>query len=168
MLVLPTLAAFAPFAILAAATPFGLSPATSKRQVPATITWFASDSSYFTSSTVPQTWEGTASAAYSMWFDTDGNLVAYKTINGVTTAEWSTPYTAAHDCSSANCQAIFQNDGNFVIYVNGAATWNTNTAGRGSTLHMNPEVQPYVVIRDAGANIIWTSGTAAVCDANCP
>lgn len=59
------------------------------------------------------------------------------------------------DCTYNNCQLDFQDDGNFVIYVNGAVAWNTATGGRGWYLYFNNQ-SPYMTIYDVRSfNAIW-------------
>jgi hypothetical protein len=58
----------------------------------------------------------------------DGNLVVYRNDNYAVTFYSN---SANQDCSQANnCFALFQGDGNFVLYNRGVPYWYTSTSGR--------------------------------------
>ena len=52
---------------------------------------------------------------------------------------------------------VFQNDGNMVIYYDGAAHWNTGTNGRGCDAVWQSDGN--LVVYDCNGNWIWQSGT---------
>lgn len=55
--------------------------------------------------------------------------------------------------SNANGTLIFQDDGNFVLYVGGKARWNSRTAGRGALLALQSDGN--VVVYDAAMRPLW-------------
>ncbi len=51
------------------------------------------------------------------------------------------------DCTKISGELILQTDGNFVMYQNGVAVWNTGTWARGEDLIFSTAL-PYVKIQD--------------------
>ena len=63
-----------------------------------------------------------------------------------------------HSASSAacgTCTLVMQGDGNLVLYANGNGVWGSGTWNRGSLLTFS-SVAPYLSIRDANFNVIWS------------
>jgi hypothetical protein len=59
---------------------------------------------------------------------------------------------------SGQYEAVMQGDGNFVVYNNGAAIWDTQTGNAGSTITMQTDGN--LVIYAPGGGAVWNSGTA--------
>lgn len=85
---------------------------------------------------------------------TDGNLVAYRgSLEAIGPALWSTQTNGL--CSSAvNCRAIFQSDGNFVLYDGTRPYWYTNTSSKGKKLVLSKN-SPYLSILDSSGSVVW-------------
>jgi hypothetical protein len=83
----------------------------------------------------------------SLTMQTDGNLVLYQSDGSVV---WTTG-TSGQDCSASQCVAIFQFDGNFVVYNGSTALWTSGTGGNpGAQLVLSP-TSPEVQIVGSGA-----------------
>lgn len=81
----------------------------------------------------------------------DGNLVLYEQ-NGP--AVWSSG-TYGQDCSGGQCLAVFQSDGNFVVYNGVTPLWNSGTYGHpGAQLTLSAET-PQLEIVDTDQSILW-------------
>ncbi|MFJ6794900.1 hypothetical protein [Streptomyces sp. NPDC091268] len=81
---------------------------------------------------------------YLVWrlvMQTDGNLVEYKMNRYATRVCW-----ASNTNTGARNQAVYQQDGNFVVYnPYGQAVWASNTMGlAGETVDINPSGVTYV------------------------
>jgi len=70
-------------------------------------------------------------------------------------------YTSNSDnakCTSNNCYAYFQNDGNFVFHDSSSDVyWASNTWGNNEGSLTFQNVPPYVQIHDGHCNVIWSS-----------
>ncbi len=55
-----------------------------------------------------------------------------------------------------SCELIFQTDGNFVMYQNGIAAWNTGTSPSGDALVISTML-PYMKVADLGGTDLWTA-----------
>ena len=89
------------------------------------------------------------SAACSLVFQTDGNLVAY--YNGV--AYWS-----ARTRGATGGSAVMESGGNFVVYDEaGVARWSTRTHGN-SGAYLGIQNDCNVVLRATGGAALWASG----------
>ncbi len=97
----------------------------------------------------------------------DGNFVAYNGGTAIWATSWmsqtsSTPGSyPAQSCSSHNCVANMQWDGNLVVYgPNGQWLWQSGTGGMGgSVLQTTMQESPYVSILrgpDPAATVAWT------------
>ena len=85
----------------------------------------------------------------------DGNLVMYAGTPAKPTLPelWSTGTSG--QCSSGVCEAIFQTDGNLVLYDDGYPYWSSGTAGKGGILRLQTSA-PFVSILDAlGKTTVW-------------
>ncbi|GGP55466.1 hypothetical protein [Streptomyces melanogenes] len=71
---------------------------------------------------------------YRLIMQWDGNLVLYKTYQGNQTVCW-----ASHTWGSDAVHAVYQTDGNFVLYTaGGTVPWASNTVGKGGqTVNIN-------------------------------
>lgn len=78
----------------------------------------------------------------------DGNLV-------ITAGGQVVGHTGTHgrNCEARNCVAVFQDDGNLVLYDRGVPYWYTSTQGHGLLLRILPS-SPSVSIFSAGV-MIW-------------
>ncbi|MGC0311651.1 hypothetical protein QBC98_000096 [Kitasatospora acidiphila] len=77
---------------------------------------------------------GASGQTYQLTMQSDGNLVEYRWDNGSRRACWATNTMG----STAN-RAVYQPDGNFVVYTPGNfAPWSSHTVGdQGSTININ-------------------------------
>ena len=87
----------------------------------------------------------------------DGNVVGYA---GATFA--STGSSGHPGCVNiSNCLFIFRVDDNVIVYVEGAAVWNSGTAGTGDILYFDdvipsqPGERPATFIKNAVGQIIF-------------
>ena len=73
-------------------------------------------------------------------------------------AIWSSN-TAYYNCEGGDtCRLAWQGDGNLVIYVNGAAKWSSNTAGRGKELVFSSQSYAMKITgveSNGGAPTLW-------------
>ena len=84
-----------------------------------------------------------ASRNHQLLMQGDGNLVLYNTTNGA--ALWNT-----RTYGNAGAYAVFQNDGNFVVYsANGAVLWYSATYGQSGSQHLS--------VQDDGNMVIYQS-----------
>ncbi|WP_233410162.1 protease pro-enzyme activation domain-containing protein [Burkholderia ambifaria] len=84
-----------------------------------------------------------ASRNHQLLMQGDGNLVLYNTTNGA--AVWNT-----RTYGNAGAYAVFQNDGNFVVYsANGAVLWYSATYGQSGSQHLS--------VQDDGNMVIYQS-----------
>lgn len=72
---------------------------------------------------------------------------------------WETKHSPSYACSTdgnpaLNCRAIFQGDGNFVIYRGQAPLWSSKTGGKGRTLLFSADGS-YLKILDSRNEIVW-------------
>jgi inhibitor of cysteine peptidase len=82
----------------------------------------------------------------------DGNLVLYQ--NG--SALW-TSNTSGQNCSTNQCNAVFQGDGNFVVYNGSTPLWNSQTGGNlGAQLVLSGQA-PYLEIIGSNQSILWAA-----------
>ncbi len=82
----------------------------------------------------------------------DGNLVIYDSAGK---ALWSI-MKGGNSCTSARpCNAVFQNDGNFVVYQGSTPLWNSETVG--ATKLIFQEARPYLRILNSGGSLLWSS-----------
>jgi hypothetical protein len=90
-----------------------------------------------------------ASGAYKLVLQGDGNLVLYSTATGAAT--W-----ASNTAVQNPGQLVMQGDGNLVLYtVGGTAYWASNTGGVGA--------QPYrLVLLDTGSAVIYDASNAQI------
>ncbi len=94
----------------------------------------------------------------SVNFQTDGNLVIYDPNNNPL---WASN-TAGQSCGQQNCTAVFQSDGNFVLYNNGKPYWATNTAdseatdnGKAAYLRFSNSYPYLEVVNGAGGDVFY-------------
>lgn len=90
---------------------------------------------------------------------TDGNLVIY---DNASRPLWSTN-TWGRACSYQSCVAVYQAEGNLVLYQNGQWYWAAQVIQPNSILSLSTRA-PYVKITSNGA-LFWTSDSAATVDA---
>jgi hypothetical protein len=84
-----------------------------------------------------------ASRNHQLLMQGDGNLVLYNTTNGA--AVWN-----SRTYGNAGAYAVFQNDGNFVVYsANGAVLWYSATYGQSGSQHLS--------VQDDGNMVIYQS-----------
>lgn len=81
-------------------------------------------------------------------FQPDGNLVVY---DRAYTPLWASG-TTGRSCTPSRCMAVFQTDGNLVLYQDGAPFWATGT--QGSSLRVSTS-WPYLTVSDAAGNVVW-------------
>ena len=93
-----------------------------------------------------------ATPNYRFTMQTDGNLVLY---DQRSIAVWWTG-TSGRNCTPQTCYAIFQGDGNLVLYQNQRAYWNTATISPNYKLRI-AQTYPFVSILDRrnGAFVWW-------------
>jgi hypothetical protein len=82
----------------------------------------------------------------------DGNLVLYASSGG---ALWSSG-TYGQNCSTNQCVAIFQADGNFVVYKRSTPLWSSSTYGNPSAQLVISPAYGLLQIENQGATI-WAS-----------
>jgi hypothetical protein len=97
-----------------------------------------------------------ANGCFRFIYQTDGNLVLYRT-NG-NQAVW-----ASNTVGSAR-NAIMQTDGNLVVYnANGSAVWASNTAGNSGGWLIVQNDGNVVIYRPNGGPAIWATNTVRSC-----
>ena len=72
-------------------------------------------------------------------------------------AIWSSG-TGGHNCGTSTCRLAWQGDGNFVIYINGVAVWNTGTEGKGELLTFTSQsyaIEITGVESEGSAPLLW-------------
>lgn len=83
----------------------------------------------------------------------DGNLVIYDSAGK---ALWSI-MKSSFSCNSANpCNAVFQGDGNLVVYQRNTPLWASGSLG--GTKLIFQEAKPYLRILNSGGTLLWSSG----------
>jgi hypothetical protein len=98
-------------------------------------------------------------------YDADGNLGVYATDGSLL---WSTQ-TPVYGCTSASCVAVFQGDGNLVLYKNWQWYWASHTNGDAIS-HLRIGTQPpYLSIHRQNGDAIWnappmSAGGGGPCD----
>jgi hypothetical protein len=95
---------------------------------------------------------------FNLAYQTDGNLVIY---NAASVPVWASN-TSGRACSAATCSAVFQADGNFVLYQNGAAYWATQTAAPNGTLLVSSAAPFIMVLAQDGTPQFTTSSVLSV------
>ena len=91
---------------------------------------------------------------YTLKMQTDGNLVLRDAQQG-DAAIWAT-----HTSNTDGIVALFQPDGNFVVYgKNEDALWASHTNGKGG-VQLDVQDDGNVVLYDASSNALWSTGTA--------
>jgi cytochrome c peroxidase len=85
----------------------------------------------------------------------DGNLVLYRGATVASNALWNSR-TSGQNCTRG-CGAIFQNDGNFVIYGNGAALWASGSNGPTGRKIQLSTAEPYIRVIEPNGSIVWSS-----------
>jgi hypothetical protein len=89
---------------------------------------------------------------YRLVYQTDGNLVLYRTSNGA--ALWALPISSPY----APGNAIMQTDGNLVVYAaNGGVVWASNTSGSGHRLVVQNDGN--VVMYRPNGTSVWSTNT---------
>jgi hypothetical protein len=83
----------------------------------------------------------------------DGNLVLYPQTGP---ASWSTG-TFGQPCGTNQCNAVFQGDGNFVVYNGGVPLWSSGTYGNASALLTLSASMPQLEISNPNGSILWTN-----------
>lgn len=99
-------------------------------------------------------------AGYSAWFhggrityDGNGDLGVYGSDGSLL---WSSQ-TAIGGCSPSNCVAVFQGDGNLVLYRSGWAYWASNT-NWSTVSHLKITAQPpYLSIHRQNGDVLWNA-----------
>jgi hypothetical protein len=89
-------------------------------------------------------------------YQTDGNLVVYDAANTAVWASGWTPNFPYPSCTSGNCTAQFQNDGNLVLYAGTKPYWASGTSETGSELLFSSSA-PYLTILNSAGQVIWAS-----------
>lgn len=86
-------------------------------------------------------------------FNKNGNLVI---LNDLNETIWVLN-APGRKCDTNNCRAVFQGDGNFVLYQNGKAWWHTKTYKKSAhrLLIDASGKNPVITIRDNKNKIIW-------------
>ena len=74
------------------------------------------------SATAGATWSTSTPLGFALNMQTDGNLVLY--------TQWGYPLWSSGTAGRPGAVAKLQNDGNLVVYQNGAAVWQSGTYGR--------------------------------------
>ncbi|MBC7741556.1 MAG: hypothetical protein H7061_05135 [Bdellovibrionaceae bacterium] len=92
--------------------------------------------------------KGNASARIQL--QEDGNLVVYDKNDSPL---WAT--NTSSNCKGGNCIAVFQADGNFVLYQNNIPIWASNTIGSGYKLKISHE-NPILSIVGSDGKVIWS------------
>lgn len=84
----------------------------------------------------------------------DGNLVLYSKNfqNNKNKALWASR-TPGKACKKENCFAVFQGDGNFVLYLKGKPYWHSKTHTIGQELYINSKA-PYISIKTRNKGIV--------------
>jgi hypothetical protein len=59
-----------------------------------------------------------------------------------------------HCAQPEKCKAVFQGDGNLVVYDGTQPLWASGAAGKGATLALT-SAKPYVFVKDASGKVIW-------------
>jgi cell wall-associated NlpC family hydrolase len=90
------------------------------------------------------------SGAYTLWMQSDGNLVEY--------APGNRPLWASYTAGNNGAFLVNQSDGNLVIYAPSTWIWASNTAGRGAANLVVQDDGNVVAYGPAGAT--WTTYTA--------
>jgi YD repeat-containing protein len=87
---------------------------------------------------------------YSLWMQSDGNLVVY----GPSSALWS-----SGTANTTAAYVLMQGDGNLVIYdVAGNAIWNSQTTGNANS-SLTIQVDGNLVIYNSSNAAVWNTGT---------
>ncbi|VWC89405.1 peptidase S53 [Burkholderia contaminans] len=106
-----------------------------------------------------------ASGNHALLMQEDGNLVLYNTTNGA--AVWNTG-----TYGNPGAYAVFQTDGNFVVYsANGAALWNSATYGQSGSQYLSVQddgnmviyrlfVPAFATATDTPGNVVSATGPA--------
>ena len=95
-----------------------------------------------------------ATGAYSLDMQTDGNLVEY---NSASKALWS---SNTFGTGSANV-ATLQSDGNFVVYTSaGKPVWSSGTSGTGTGNTLVVQGDGNVVLYSSSGKALWDTGTS--------
>ena len=92
----------------------------------------------------------------ALLFGVDGNLQVVAA-GGAARVLWATNFTGVA-CGAGGCQAVFQNDGNFVLHDgSGAVYFGTDTWGNnGGSMTVQGE-RPYIVIYDDDCGVKWST-----------
>lgn len=93
------------------------------------------------------------SKAY-LTLQSDGKLAV---IEGSASRPGKTLWTSSNisrDCSQRSCSAVFQSDGNLVLYEEGIAYWQSMTNNQGKTLVFS-DTFPFLEIEDSSNRVIW-------------
>jgi hypothetical protein len=91
---------------------------------------------------------------YILVMQNDGNLVLYQAQYGW--AVWSSG-TGGQDCSSDQCFAVFQTDGNFVVYNGVTPLWNSATYGNPGAQLVLSSQSPQIEVVVGGGSILWAN-----------
>jgi len=95
-----------------------------------------------------------ANDAAKLVFQSDGNLVLYRTTPGPQVALW-----ASNTAGRQGTQAAFQPDGNLVIYrADGRPVWASGSNDNGNKMVLQPSGN--VTIHNAAGNLRWQTGTS--------
>jgi hypothetical protein len=82
----------------------------------------------------------------------DGNLVLYE--HGGT-AVWDTG-TGGQNCGTGQCVAVFQADGNLVVYNGSTPLWGSGTSGNPGAQLLLSAQSPQLEIIGSNQSILWT------------
>jgi len=95
--------------------------------------------------------ESKATSVGTLAMQTDGNLVFY----GVNKKPLWASVTPGRNC--ANCRAVFQGDGNLVLYQDSRQYWASNTGGHSNSSLVLSTTSPYVSIVDRTGHdhVVW-------------
>jgi hypothetical protein len=83
----------------------------------------------------------------------DGNLVLYGPDGA---ALWSTG-TSGEDCSANQCLAVFQTDGNLVVYNGSTPLWSSGTSGRPDAELLLSAQSPQLQILGGDQSMLWAN-----------
>ena len=91
----------------------------------------------------------------ALLYNSDGNLQFIDSSTGHIL--WATNFTGI-DCGTTGCQAVFQNDGNFVFHDGtGKVYFATDTWGdNGGSMTVQNE-RPYILIYDDNCGLLWST-----------
>jgi len=91
---------------------------------------------------------------HQLCMEPTGQLAIYEESKAVWRSE-SRGGNRGHCIQSEGCRAVFQGDGNFVVYDGTDVLWASGTAGSGTNLVLTDK-EPYVEIDDRSGKLLWS------------